>query len=147
MAVSNRTGPKIQIQKTDWIAALKPGITTQKLKTRSQTFNYTLTGYRGMCPYVRSFLCVPTASLFYRLHFLTNCDETSHTCSQTASLVWVRTWASQVTCNPSNRGLLPWNGVTAPQTSFLNWLSWNFTHVFTNIISCTSLKMGVTGHM
>ena len=32
------------------------------------------------------------------------------------------------------------NGVTALQTSFLNWLSQNFTHVFPNIISCLSSR-------
>ena len=54
-----------------------------------------------------SFVHVPTASLLYKLHFLTDCHETSHTCSQTSSLVRVRTWASQITCNLPNRGLLP----------------------------------------
>ena len=29
---------------------------------------------------------------------------------------------------------------------FVTWLSRNFTHVFTNIISCTSSNMGITGH-
>ena len=57
--------------------------------------------------YVRSFICVPTVSLLYRLHFLTDCHETSHTCSQASSLVRVRKRASQVTYNPPNRGLMP----------------------------------------
>ena len=49
---------------------------------------------------VHSFVCVPMASPLCRLHFLTDCDETSHTYSQTSSLVRVRKWASQVTCKP-----------------------------------------------
>ena len=39
------------------------------------------------------------------------------------------------------------NSVTALQTSFLNRLSRNFTHMFTNIFHCTSLNMGITGYM
>ena len=44
--------------------------------------------------------CFPeTSSPLYRLHFLTDCHEISHTCSQTSSLVRVLKWVSQVTCN------------------------------------------------
>ena len=39
------------------------------------------------------------------------------------------------------------NGVTALQTSFRNRLSRNLTHVFTNIISCTSSNMVNTGYL
>ena len=42
-----------------------------------------------VCVFVRSFVRVPTASPLYRLHFLTDCHETSHTCSQTSTLVRV----------------------------------------------------------
>ena len=48
----------------------------------------------------RELLPPETASPLYRLHFLTDCHETSHMCSQTSSLVGVRKWASQVPCNP-----------------------------------------------
>ena len=63
---------------------------------------YILAGYIGICPYVR------TGTPLYKL-FLTDCHETSHTCSQTSSLIRIRKWASQVTCKPPppNRGLLP----------------------------------------
>ena len=54
--------------------------------------------YRDLpvCTFVRA----QTASPLYKFYFLTDCHETSHTCSQTSSLVRVRKWASQVTCNP-----------------------------------------------
>ena len=59
------------------------------LKCRGWDCYYTLAGYIGICLCVRLFVRVPTASLLYRLHFLTDCDETSHACSQTSSLVRV----------------------------------------------------------
>ena len=67
----------------------------------TNSFHYTLSGYTGICLYihlyVHSLVRVQTASPLYRLHFLTDCHETSHTCSQTSSLVRVRvsTFCSQ----------------------------------------------------
>ena len=45
--------------------------------------------YRDLpvCTYIRTFVHTQTVSLLYRLHFLTDCHETSHTCSQTSSFV------------------------------------------------------------
>ena len=63
-------------------------------------YYYTLAGYIGICPYVRSFVRVPMASPLYRHHFVTDCRKTSHTCSRTSSLLRVRTWVWQVTCSP-----------------------------------------------
>ena len=71
------------------------------------------------------------ASPLYRLYFLSNCQETSHTCSQTSSLVRVRV----LTCGQ----IRIWQiFCTTLQTLFLIRLSRNFTQVFTNIISWRS---------
>ena len=89
------------------------------------SFYYTLTGYIGICPYIRSYVCsfvrVPTASLLYRRHFLTDVTKL-HTRVHKRHLLYDFEHGhhrSHVT--PLNRGLLPpRNGVTALQTSFLN---------------------------
>ena len=68
------------------------------------------------------------------LYFLSDCHETSHTCSQTSSLVRVSflTFSSQ-----KNRSISNLTDLTA--FLFLIRLSRTKTHMFTNIISCTSL--------
>ena len=61
--------------------------------------NMGITGHMWLPPKIGG-LCPPeTASLLYRLHFLTDCHKISHIYSQTSSLVRVQKWASQVTCN------------------------------------------------
>ena len=56
-------------------------------------FTIPLAGYIRICPYVRSYIRSYVYQRRHRstnfIHFLNNCHETSHRCSQTSSLVRV----------------------------------------------------------
>ena len=75
------------------------------------------------------------ASPLYRLYSLSDCHETSHTCSQTSYLL--RVHVSIFCCQKLGQHWI-WQIFL-----FLIWLSRNFTHVFTNTITCTSSRFNL----